>query len=260
MILKGFMFLVQALNLILNPDLWIKADVTLNSRVLNPESPMAKYSIIAPMGDNIESIYLGVREFPTERIYLIHTGKDTTRAEELRKELEKFRISLQLVEIKGPLLEGMFKAFAQIKLATSEETLLVNVSSGDKMSGCAALAASFVNGLKAFHVEGDRVSMFPILKFSYYRLLPERKLSIMKFLKEQPDCCSSLEDLARRTGMSLPLASYHINGNAKAEGLVSQGIVEVHVGPRGRTQVALTELGRLIAEGHVETISEKVRA
>ncbi len=118
---------------------------------------------------------------------------------------------------------------------------------------CAALAAAYVNGLKAFNVIEDKVMLLPVLKFSYYRLMPERKLNILKFLKGEPDCCSSLEDLSRRLKMSLPLISYHINGSAKAEGLVSQGLVEVHIGPHGRTQVMLTELGRLLAEGLVET-------
>jgi hypothetical protein len=135
----------------------------------------------------------------------------------------------------------------------------VNISSGDKMSSCAALAASFVNGLKAFHVEGDKVMMFPVLKFSYYRLLPEKKLNLIKFLKGQPDCCSSLEDLSERMGMSLALISYHVNGNAKVEGLVSQGLVELHKGPGGRTQVMLTALGRLIAEGFIEAPVDLVK-
>lgn len=221
---------------------------------------MEKYSIIAPLGDNFDAIYLGIREFPTEKIYLIHAGSDLRRADELKKELEKFRIALHPVEIRGNLLEGMFRAFAQIKRETSDDRLLVNVSSGDKMGMSAALAAAFVNGLKAFHVEGDKVSMFPVLKFSYYRLLPERKLAILGFLKDQPDCCSSLEELSERTGMSLPLMSYHINGNAKVEGLITQGLVQAHVGPRGKTQVMLTELGRLIAEGIVERPAEKVEA
>ena len=102
--------------------------------------------------------------------------------------------------------------------------------------------------------------MFPVLKFSYYRLLPEKKLGLIKFLKSQPDCCGSLEDLSVRTKMSLALISYHVNGNAKVEGLVSQGLVEVHQGPGGRTQIMLTELGRLMAEGFLETPAEFVKA
>jgi len=219
-----------------------------------------KYNIIAPAGDSLDSVFVGVREFPTEKIFFIHQPSYLGKVDELTRELAKFKIGVQAVEVKGPLMEGMFRSFAQIKIATGEETLLVNISSGDKMSSCAALAAAFVNGLRAFHIEGDRVMMFPVLKFSYYRLLPEKKLSMIKFLKGQPDCCSSLEDLSERMGMSLALISYHINGNAKVEGLVSQGLVELHHGPGGRTQVMLTALGRLIAEGFIETQAEVAKA
>jgi DNA-binding transcriptional ArsR family regulator len=151
----------------------------------------------------------------------------------------------------------MFGAFAQIKAAVKEDSILVNVSSGDNVDNCAALAAAYVNGLKAFNVMEDRVMMLPVLKFSYYRLIQERKLKILKFLKEQPDCCSSLEDLSERLKVSLPLISYHINGSAKAEGLISLGLVEVHIRPHGRTQVILTELGKLITEGLIETPQTK---
>lgn len=211
-----------------------------------------KYNIITPIGSNLESTFASVREFPTERVFLIQTDKQKEKTDELRSVLDKLKISLQLVDVKGSMLEGMFRAFAQIKAGVPEDSLLVNVSAGDNMSNCAALAAAFVNGLKAFNVLDDKVMMLPVLKFSYYRLMPERKLAIIKFLKEQPDCCSSLEDLSTRLKMSLPLCSYHINGTAKVEGLVTQGLVEVHAGPRGKSQVMLTEMGRMIAEGLVE--------
>ena len=213
----------------------------------------ARFTLIASVGDDIEAIYMGIREFPTEKIFLIHTNKDSSRAESFEKELQKFRIPLQLIEIKESAVGGILRAFAQIKATTSEEKLIVNVSSGDKAGATGTLAAAFVNGLKAFHVDGERVVMYPVLKFSYYRQLPQKKLAVLRFLKNQPECCSSLEDLARRTGMSLPLVSYHINGNAKAEGLISLGLVEVQVAERGRTQVRLSETGKLIVDGMTET-------
>lgn len=211
-----------------------------------------KYNIVAPLGEDLESIYTAVREFPTERIYLLSTGKHREKLSELKAVADKLKIGVQVIDIKGGLLEGMFKVFAQMKSAVDQDSLLVNVSSGDNLENCAALSASYVNGLKAMAVMEDKLVMLPVLKFSYYRLLPERKLAILKFLKDQPDCCSSLEDLAARTKMSLPLVSYHVNGNAKAEGLITMGLAETHVGPRGKTQVMLSELGRLIAEGDVE--------
>jgi Domain of unknown function (DUF6293) len=213
-----------------------------------------KYIIVAPLGDYVESVFAAIREFPTEKIYLISTGRHRERIDEVKAVADKLKIEVQVVEVKGSLLEGMFKTFAQIKSTANEDSLLVNASSGDNMENCAALSASYVNGLKAFTVMDDKLTMLPVLKFSYYRLLPERKLSILTFLKAQPDCCSSLDDLAQRTKMSLPLVSYHVNGNSKAEGLLTMGLVETHLGPRGRTQIMLTELGRLIAEGTVEPL------
>jgi DNA-binding transcriptional ArsR family regulator len=211
-----------------------------------------KYNIVAPLGEDLGSIYTAMREFPTEKIYLLSTGKHREKVDELRAVADKLKIEVHVIDIKGGLLEGMFKSFAQVKSAVDEDSLLVNVSSGDNLENCAALSASYVNGLKAMAVMDDKLIMLPVLKFSYYRLLPERKLAILKFLKDQPDCCSSLEDLGERTKMSLPLASYHVNGNSKAEGLITMGLVETHIGPRGKTQVMLTDLGKLIAQGDIE--------
>ncbi len=213
-----------------------------------------KYNVVAPVGENLESIFTAIRDFPTEKIYLISKGKHLDRIDELKSVADRLKIDVQVIEIKGSLLEGMFKTFAQIKSAVNEDSLLVDVSSGDNLDNCAALSAAYVNGLKAFAVIESKLMMLPVLKFSYYRLIPERKLAIVMFLKTQPDCCSSLEDLAQRTKMSLPLVSYHVNGNAKAEGLLTQGLVETHIGPRGKTQIMLTELGRLIAEGAIEPL------
>jgi hypothetical protein len=219
-----------------------------------PTESSLKYNIVAPLGENLESIFMAIRDFPSEKIYLISKGKHSDKIDELKSVADRLRIAVQVIDMKGSLLEGMFKTFAQIKSGVSEDSLLVDVSSGDNLDNCAALSAAYVNGLKAFAVIEGKLMMLPVLKFSYYRLLPERKLAIVMFLKSQPDCCSSLEDLAQRTKMSLPLASYHVNGNSKAEGLITQGLVETHVGPRGKTQIMLTELGRLIAEGAIEPL------
>jgi hypothetical protein len=210
--------------------------------------------IAAPVGEKLDSIYAAMKVFPTEKVFLLSTGKHAEKVAELKGVLENFKIPVQVVEIKGPLIEGMFRSFARIRAAVKdEEDILVDVSSGENMENCAALSAAYVNGLKAFDFVSDKVIMLPILKFSYYKLIPERKLAILRYLKEQPDCCSSMEDLSARLKMSLPLLSYHVNGSGKSEGLVSQGLVEVHEGPHGRTQVMLSEMGRLIAEGLIGT-------
>ncbi len=207
---------------------------------------------MAPLVDNIESIFVAIREFPTEKVYLISNGRQSEKVEEIKSVTDRLGIDVQLLENKEELFQGMFRAFAYLKAITNENSILVNVASGDNMSNCAALSAAFVNGLRAFTVVENRIVFLPVLKFSYYRLLPDRKLAILKFLLSQPDCCSSLEELANRTGMSLPLASYHINGSADTDGLISLGLVETRVEAKGKTKVMLTELGRLMAEGIIE--------
>jgi DNA-binding transcriptional ArsR family regulator len=216
-----------------------------------------KYNLIAPLGDNVESIFIAIREFPTEKLYLISNRRYEEKIEEIKTVTDKLGIEVKLIENKEELLQGMFRAFAYLKAVIDEKSILVNVASGDNMSNCAALSAAFVNGLRAFTVVDNRIAFLPVLKFSYYKLLPERKLAILKFLLAQPDCCSSLEELSSRTGMSLPLASYHINGSADTDGLVSLGLVETRVEAKGKTKVMLTELGRLMAEGIIEYAENK---
>ena len=91
--------------------------------------------------------------------------------------------------------------------------------------------------------------LLPVLKFSYYKLLTEKKMEILKMLSK-PDCCLSLEELGRKTKMSLPLISYHINGNLKSEGLKEMGLVETNEN-RGRLEIKLSMLGRMIFNGYV---------
>jgi DNA-binding transcriptional ArsR family regulator len=219
-----------------------------------------KHNIVAAVGDKLDSTYAAVREFPTEKIFLLSSGKHREKSDELRALVEKLGIAVQVVDIKGGLLEGMIRAMGQIRSSVAEDSILVNVGSGENMENCAALSAAYVNGVKAFYVMDGNVKMLPVLKFSYYRLIPERKMAILRFLKTQPDCCSSFEELSRRTGMSLPLVSYHVNGNARSEGLLTQGLVEVHQGPGGRSQVMLTELGRLLEEGDLAQSQTDSRA
>ena len=66
----------------------------------------------------------------------------------------------------------------------------------------------------------------------------------------KPGCCASLEELSKKTKMSLPLISYHINGNLKSEGLKDMGLVET-TESKGRIAVQLSTMGRLLLKGYV---------
>jgi hypothetical protein len=60
-----------------------------------------------------------------------------------------------------------------------------------------------------------------------------------------------LEQLSKKTGTSLPLISYHINGNIKSEGLKQLGLVDTKE-EKGRVSITLSLLGKMLLKGYVK--------
>lgn len=204
--------------------------------------------VIAPVGDNIDALFVGLKEFPTERVVLITPQSRVKDALRVKKDLERFKIPASVEEVTGNLMEGMFEVISRVKQIETGRDILVNVATGDRVSTCAALSAAFVNGLKAFGVEHDKVMLLPILRFSYYKMLTDRKLNILKLLFSKDG--KTPEEISRETKMSLPLISYHLNGNRKSEGLKQLGLIETAEG-KGKSVVQLTMLGRLLVKGYI---------
>jgi len=210
---------------------------------------MSKNIIIAPVGDNINALFVGLKEFPTERIYLLYPAAYLKTAEKAVKDLEKFGIPTKIIEMKGEVWEDMFRKIGEISKIEGGKNLIINTATGDRMTTCAATSAAFVNGIKAFSVEKGMAMLLPVLKFSYYRILTDKKMGILTTLSK-PNCCISLEELSKKTKMSLPLISYHINGNLKSEGLKEMGLVETDE-IKGRMEIKLSVLGRMLINGYV---------
>lgn len=209
-----------------------------------------KYVVIAPVGDNLDALFVGIRDFPTERVILLTPKNRHRDAQQIKKELERFKIPVQIIDITGNLWEAMFRKIAELKEAEEGKELIVNTSTGDRTTTCAATSAAFVNGLKAIAVEGNESMLLPVLKFSYYKLISDRKMKILEIIAKDKTCCKSLEELSKRTKMSLPLVSYHVNGNLKSEGLRDLGLVETtEMG--GKTAITLTMLGKMLIKGYV---------
>jgi DNA-binding transcriptional ArsR family regulator len=210
-----------------------------------------KKIIIAPVGDNMDALYVGIKEFPTERVILLSPENRLDDAKNAQNELKKFGIPVQIKEIKGNIWEDLFQKIAEIKAIEKGNEIIINTATGDRMTTCAATSAAFVNGLKAFSVEGTDAMLLPVLKFSYYNILTNKKMDILNLLR-QPGCCKSLEELSKRTKMSLPLISYHINGNLKSEGLKELGLVDTSE-EKGKVAVKLSVMGGLLVKGYVNT-------
>ena len=212
---------------------------------------MDKKVVVAPVGDNMDALYVGIKEFPTERVILITPEERMDDAKKAQQELEKFQIPVQIIETKGNVWEEMFQKIAQIKEIEKDKDIIINTATGDRVSTCAATSAAFVNGLKAMSVDNGMVMMLPVLKFSYYNMLTDRKMEILKLLNK-PGCCASLEELSKKTKMSLPLISYHINGNLKSEGLKDMGLADT-TEEKGKIAIKLSTLGRLLLKGYISS-------
>lgn len=210
------------------------------------------YTVVSVVGEDMSALYNGIREFPTKRVILVTSEDKHQLAEKAKKELDKFKIPVLIKRMNEDTWEGIFEAVKDIKELEGDKELIINAASGDNGANkCAICSAAFVNGLKAFTVTGNDVMLMPIMKFSYYRLLTEKKMDIIKYLFKNSNCCSSLDDLSKKLGLSLPLLSYHINGNLKSEGLKEMGLVTTEEN-KGRTSVKLTLLGRLLVKGYVK--------
>ena len=208
--------------------------------------------MIAPVGKHMDAIYVGIREFPTQKIILITPEGKIDLALETKKDLDKFRIPVEIKEIKGNIWEETFKAVAEIKELMGGTNVLINVSTGDRDNRCAATSAAFVNGIRAFGVSDDtnEAMLLPILRFSYYNVITDKKMSILKTISNIKTCCSSLEELSKQTKMSMPLISYHVNGTLKSDGLKKLGLVETEE-IKGKIKISLTTQGKLLVKGYL---------
>ncbi len=81
-------------------------------------------------------------------------------------------------------------------------------------------------------------------------MLSDKKTKLLEELNKGM-CSDSLEDLSKKTAMSLQLVSYHINGTPKSLGLKQLELVET-TELKGRTKVCLSTMGRLFMKGYIK--------
>ena len=214
---------------------------------------MKRHTLVAPVGEDMDSIFHLIRTFPTEKVVLISDEQDLPKAEEFSSSLEKFRIPVEIATVKHYTIDELSRLTKNVMEASSgmeDSEVIISVASGNKITSCLTLSAAFVNGIKAVGIVDDKVVLMPVMRFSYYKTISDQKLKILKFLHGSPGCCRSLDELSKNMKMSLPLISYHINGNQKVEGLKQMGLVEATEG-RKRLSIKLSELGKMMMSGYI---------
>ena len=212
------------------------------------------YRVIAPVGDNLKALFVGIKEFPTEKVFLLAPYDNMKKAKELARKLKDFTINSKIIELKRNNLEEMFCVFGELCSQNNPDEIIVNVATGDRMTTCSALSASFANGLKAFGVSNNRAMILPIMKLSYYNELSDNKLKILQELN--PENYVSLQHLHKKLGMSISLLSYHINGNYKYKGLREYRLVQVRE-RNNQLYVKLSEMGNLLLKGYIKQTKKR---
>lgn len=213
------------------------------------------YIVIAPVGDNPDALFLGMKEFATEKVFLITPKDNLQKAHDLQKKLAIFSIPAEIIQVNGNMLECMFSSFGKVCANNDNDNIIVNVATGDRMSTCAALSAAFANGLKAFGIDNGKPMLMPIMKLSYYHELTDSKTKILTNLSENESI--NLTNLAKKTGMSVSLLSYHLNGTPKYKGLKNLRLVELEEKNKN-ILIKLSNLGKLILKGYIHCQTDKV--
>lgn len=205
-------------------------------------------TIICPVGDRPELLFPSLREFKVKHVHLLTLEEYEDNAEQLESDLKKFRIPTSKEQLTGNVWED---AFVKINEFTrnfpNPDSLLVYVGTGDRTTQCAATSAAFVNGLRALTGTEDTVYALPVMRFSYYNKIQDRKLHIMEQLAQGE---KSLNDIAKHLRISLSLLSYHVHGNRKSEGLIDMGLVDIEE-KESQTHISLTPMGRLLLKGYM---------
>jgi len=213
---------------------------------------MERKTVIAPVDSETDSktLFATLKEFPTERMILLTSLEGMVKAGEFRKDLEKLGITCAIIKVEGKnIWEDYFKATVDACQGLPKDSIIINISTADRISQCAMTNAAHVNGLKAVAIIDGKMILLPILKVAYSNLLSEKKLKILGTL--EGSCIGSLEDISKKTGISLQLVSYHVNGTPKSIGLSGLELVEANE-ERGRIKVCLSPMGRLFMQGYLK--------
>lgn len=207
-----------------------------------------RFVLIAPVGDNLDALFVGLREFPTKKIILLAPKDKIVDAKKLCEKLEVFKIPLSIKVLDSNMLESMFETFSDLKKSEGANNIIVNVATGDRLSTCAALSASYVNSLRVFTVVDDKPMPLPMLRFSFNKLISEKKTKILKTLLEGP---MGFDSLSKKIKISPPLLSYHLNGDKETSGIIELGLAESSSDGASK-QISLSSLGMLFVKGYLQ--------
>lgn len=217
---------------------------------------------IASFGkEDQDGIALGIRTFPIDKLALICFDSDKESATSFSKKIREvlgIPITITVVTKDNVIRDTMERVNEILNLHSNEfRQVLMNISSGDKLIGCAALSSAFINGIKAFGMDSTHKNplLMPVLKLSYNEIISEAKIKILKAINDAGGVIQSLEHLEQISGYGKPLLSYHVQGGKDSKGLADLGLVDVEKGDRGKISARLTVLGKLLVSSNALSLT-----
>ena len=212
---------------------------------------------IATFGsEDQDGIALGIRSFPVHKLVLICFSSDKSKAEDFARKIKSvlgLPINITIVTKENVVRDTMERVNEIVNIEGNQfQQVLMNVSSGDKLIGCSALSAAFINGIQAFGMDETHTVplLMPVLKLSYSEIVSEAKIKILKAINNAGGIVESLDHLEEISGYGKPLLSYHVQGARDSKGLADLGLVEVEKRDRGKISAKLTTLGKLLVSGN----------
>jgi hypothetical protein len=208
-----------------------------------------------------DGIALGIRSFPIHKLVLICFDSDKVKADTFSNRIRSLLgipITITIVTKDNVIRDTMERVNEILNLHGKEfQQVLINISSGDKLIGCAALSSAFINGIKAFGMDSTHKIplLMPVLKLSYNEIISDAKIKILKAIDNVGGIIRSLEEL-EVSGYGKPLLSYHIQGDRDSKGLADLGLVDVEKGDRGKISAKLTVLGKLLVSSNALTLPQ----
>ena len=208
--------------------------------------------MIATVGEDTDAVLVGVRDYPVQKLILMHTSIFEAEARSIAAKVGAIHVEVELRPIQDDaVLMDTLRQVAEIHATQgmNHPDIVVNVSSGDKMQTCSALSAAFVHGVPAIGVAGDSPFALPVLKFSYAELISDAKYRILEALQAMGGHADGLNALAETSRTEKSLLSYHLRTTREGKGLEEMGLVSIERGTFGRLGITLTEMGSLILMG-----------
>ncbi|HEX7257454.1 MAG TPA: hypothetical protein VF242_05280 [Nitrososphaeraceae archaeon] len=199
-----------------------------------------------------DAIAFGIKNFPIHKLILICFHEDKNKAEEFSRRIKSILglpITITLVTKENVIRDTMDRINEILQLHGNEfEDILMNVSCGDKLLGCAALSTAFIHGVKAFGMDYTHTMplMMPVLKLSYNEIISDAKKKILMAIDSAGGSVDSLDQLEKISGFGKPLLSYHVQGSKDAKGLVELGLVDIEKRERNKISTKITTLGKLL--------------